>query len=103
MNVGGYELAVSKDGKNVLSNSHTNALIIAMKEFDRYNSFKFDVNNFLFDIGFRPYPYNPIKREIRLLLTYNRRLPNTIFIRDIKQALNRIRSIVSIQVGKLFY
>ena len=74
-----------------------------MKEFDKNYLPKSEVYNFLIAQEFHPYSYNPIKRELRLLPTYNRSLPNTIFIRDIKQAQNRIRSSKPIKVGRLFY
>ena len=103
MDVEGYELSVLEGGKSVLSNPRTNALIIEMKEIYGNNSCKSDVYKFLTDLDFRPYSYNPINRELLLLSTYNRRLPNTIFIRDIKQVLDRIRSSISIKVGKFSY
>ena len=59
--------------------------------------------NFLIDTGFQPYSYNPIKRELQLLPTYNRDLPNTIFIRNIQKAQNRIQSSKPIKIGELFY
>jgi len=47
--------------------------------------------------------YNTIKRELRLLPTYNRSLPNTIFILNIKQAQNGILSSEHIKAWRLFY
>ena len=103
MDVEGYELSVLEGGKNVLTNPRTNVLIIEMKEFDKNYLPKSEVYNFLIAQEFHPYSYNPIKRELRLLPTYNRSLPNTIFIRNIKQAQNRIRTSKPIKVGRLFY
>ena len=74
-----------------------------MKEIYGNNTCKSDVYKFLTDLDFRPYSYIPLNRELLLLSTYSRRLPNTIFIRDIKQVLDRIRSSIYIKVGKFSY
>jgi hypothetical protein len=55
------------------------------------------------DYGFAPYTYNPFRRELLALKTKNSASGNTVYIRDLKEVLGRIRNspIVSLN-GKQF-
>lgn len=91
MDVEGYENYVLQGGIETLSNINLKAIIVELNNSGaKYNISDNEVYSKLLKLNFEPYRYNPLKRELIKLDSYNKEDFNTIFIRDLDYVQERI-------------
>ena len=100
IDVEGYEKFVLEGSKSLLDNKTLNVVIIEINFSNSFYGVKNeDISELLMSNGFTPYEYNPIERELKELKTYNKKQFNTIFIRNLKVAKNRLKNSDRIKFG----
>jgi len=102
IDVEGYEMPVLKGAANLLANLQLNAIIIEVNnQSKRYQVNKAEILALLQQNGFHPYYYDPFTRSLTPLTGFSKR--NTIFIRDINEAKQRLHAAPAIRLkGKTF-
>lgn len=91
MDVEGYENYVLQGGIETLSNRNLKAIIVELNNSGaKYNISDNEVYSRLLGFNFKPYKYDPLKRALIKLDSYNKEDFNTIFIRDFEYVKERI-------------
>ncbi|MDG4714316.1 MULTISPECIES: FkbM family methyltransferase [Flavobacteriaceae] len=99
IDVEGYEKFALEGGKILLSNKNLNIVIIEINFSNKFYGVKNEeVEEILLQNNFLPYEYDPIKRKISELNSYNKTQFNTIFIKDISLVKERIKTSAKIKV-----
>lgn len=99
IDVEGYELAVLEGAHEVLKNLELNALIVEINgSSERYGYEPEGIVTKLGSYGFRPFRYEPSCRKLEQLDSSNPEKGNTIFVRNITLARERIASAPSIKI-----
>lgn len=99
IDVEGFEKFVLQGCLKTLKNKNLKAIIIELNNSGlKYNVDDDELYKFILKFGFKPYSYNPLKRELKLLESYNKSQFNTIFIRDLNFVNKRVQSSESIKV-----
>jgi FkbM family methyltransferase len=92
IDVEGFELMVLRGAKSVLSATSLQALIIELNGCaSRYGIKDDEVDLLLREKGFFPVSYEPFSRRLSVLQKYNNEV-NTIYIRDLEQVSQKLRS-----------
>jgi FkbM family methyltransferase len=91
IDVEGYETEVLKGMKSTLKRKSLKGIIIELNGMgDRYGFSEEDIHQLLLANGFRPYLYNPFKRELCDTVSYGDF--NTIYCRDMDFVNKRIKT-----------
>lgn len=91
IDVEGFETEVINSAVNSLKKESLKAIIIELNGSGlRYNYNENEIHLKLLDLGFKPYTYEPFKRE--LCLISNKSRYNTIYLRDFEFVTSRIKS-----------
>ena len=104
IDVEGYEKFVLEGAGATLTNEKLKVVVI---EINFSNSFygieNEEVSQILINHGFKPYEYNPFKRQLIELKSYNQEQFNTIFVRDLEFVAERLTKSQGIKVwNKIF-
>lgn len=98
IDVEGYEKFVLDGGANFFSNTNVSALIIELNgSGTSFGVNDNDVHKTVTSAGFQPIAYDPFNRKVLPLETF-RRGGNTIYVRDIAFAQNRVATSPSVYV-----
>jgi FkbM family methyltransferase len=93
IDVEGYEVPVLRGAKKILKKSSLRvALIETNGSGVRYGFDDERIGSIMMENGFKPYNYDPFKRELSLIKGVNRERGNTLFIRDIQKVQSRVRA-----------
>ncbi|MCP4756829.1 MAG: FkbM family methyltransferase [Proteobacteria bacterium] len=99
IDVEGYESKVLEGGEQTLKNKDLKAIIIELNGSGKKFGFDDDeIHNSLLAYAFKPYSYEPNKRELLELSTYGKY--NTIYIRDLEYVTRRIKSANPFKINK---
>ena len=100
LDVEGFEKFVLDGAKETLSNPKLNVIQIELNSFGiQFGIEDDDIHQLLLEYGFKPYKYNPFNREIEELNKYRRDQYNTIYIKNLNEALQRVKSAENINIG----
>jgi hypothetical protein len=100
IDVEGFETAVVAGAKNVLSRESLLAVILEMNgNGERYGYEEQALHGSMIGYGFMPFAYAPLKRELVSIAGVNDRSENTLYIRDVKQAVERVESAAEFSVN----
>ena len=90
IDVEGYEHEVLKGAEVLLSSGNVLAILIEVNcEGGYYGSTKEQIHNLIISYGFTPVMYDPKKRKITKLLSFNPNNENTIYLANIKEMEQR--------------
>ena len=93
IDVEGYETPALLGAKSILENSKLCGVIMELNgSGDRYGYDELKILNMMFDYGFKAFSYNPFKRELVELSGKNNNEGNTIFIRDLRRVVERLKN-----------
>lgn len=99
IDVEGYEKFVLNGSTNTIKNEKLKAIIIEINDSNKfYGVENEEILEILISNNFYPYKYNPMKRELIKLDTYNKEQFNTIFIRDLDFVINRVNGSSKINI-----
>lgn len=99
LDVEGFETEVLLGASRVLSSPELNTLVIELNgSGNRYGYNDIDIHKTLLKYGFKPFKYNPFFKELSELSTYNK-VNNTIYIKDVDEARNRIKQSQPVELG----
>jgi FkbM family methyltransferase len=91
IDVEGYETEVLKGSDKILENNNLKAIIIELNgSGNRYNYDETLIHNKLIDVGFLPFTYDPISRQLIKLGKFG--AYNTIYVRDLDFVIDRLKS-----------
>ncbi len=103
MDVEGFELYALKGADKILSNHQLKGIIIELNGSGmRYNIDDHEIDSYLVSKGFHPYHYDPFKRVISALQTFNY-IDNTIYLRDLSFINDRIITAKSFKIRGIEY
>ena len=98
IDVEGYEQEVIQGAKNTLADPGLQAIIIELIGLGRrYGWDENEIHKQILSYGFEPVAYDPLKRKIIKLETYGGE--NTIYVRDVHEAQDRVRRERKVLVG----
>jgi len=101
IDVEGYEMEVINGAEETLLSQNIEAVIIELNGHSiKYGYSDTKINNKLLSLGFMPISYNPFKREIIKLDSYNINSHNTIYIKDYSFIREQLESSQYYQIGK---
>lgn len=101
IDVEGYEWFVLSGAVKTLNKKETNIVIVELNNSsENFNIEESEVINILKNSGYKPYAYDFFKRELIPLVDKNDKQFNTIFIRDIDLARERIRKGTRVKLSK---
>jgi FkbM family methyltransferase len=104
IDVEGYEKFVLSGAKRVLNDPTLNVIQIELNSFGKqFEVNDEDINQLLHSYGFKPCKYNPFKREIEELSTYRKDQYNTIYIKNINEAVKRVNKAKNIEIRNFSY
>lgn len=93
IDVEGFETMVLKGAQKTLASPQLIALLIELNgSGSRYGFDEGAIPDALSEFGFHPYSYNPWQRKLSPLATKSQSSGNTLFIRNIELAQERVRS-----------
>ena len=93
IDVEGWETNVLKGGLDTLKKASLEALIIELNESgSSYGYLDRDIVDMLQSLSFRPFSYDPFKRELTALAGTNSQGGNTIFIRNKERVRHKLES-----------
>jgi FkbM family methyltransferase len=93
IDVEGFEAAVVAGGKEVLSRESLVAVIMELNgNGKRYGYKEPTLHQSMTGYGFRSFSYDPFRRELSPLEGRNGRSENTLYVRDIKRAVERVKT-----------
>ncbi|HCE42082.1 MAG TPA: FkbM family methyltransferase [Lentisphaeria bacterium] len=93
VDVEGYETLVLRGAQNLLHKESLNSIIVELAGHGRRYGFdESAIIDMLYDLKYRPYIYDPISRELSLLERKNLKAQNTIYIKNIDLARERVSS-----------
>lgn len=103
IDVEGFELNILNGANLFLNKKELIAIIIETNaSTEQYGGSNFMIVEFLKRYGFNPYEYNPKSRSLKLLKE-SKNSGNTIFIRDIAKAEDRIESGIIVKINNLSF
>jgi FkbM family methyltransferase len=93
IDVEGYETLVLQGAKKILERKTLKAVIMELNgSGGRYGFDEKIILKLMLEYGFRTYSYNPFKRTLSDLKSKNIQLGNTLFVRDEKYVLDKIKN-----------
>jgi hypothetical protein len=93
IDVEGFETRVLEGAERTLKKESLHSIIIELNgSGSRYGFDETKIVDFLCEYGFLPYDYDPFARSFKSLTTKNHSSSNTLFIRNLKDQENRVRS-----------
>jgi FkbM family methyltransferase len=99
IDVEGYEKFVLEGSHETFKNQSIKAVIIEINFSNQfYNIENEQIVNFLKELDFTPFSYNPFSRELTALSSYNKQQFNTIFVRDLNFVRNRLKNSRKIKI-----
>jgi hypothetical protein len=102
VDVEGYEYHVIQGAKKTLANPSLKAVIIELNGLGSNFGFSDQsIHEELLSFGFRPYVYEPLKRELSKIDSFGHH--NTMYVRDEAFVLQRIREAESIEMNGKTY
>mgnify|MGYP003988293297 FL=1 len=104
IDVEGYEKYILKGAKKTLSNKNLNIIIIELNGLNNYYKYnELDVINILIENNFRPFRFIPNEKKLYPLSNKNSLAHNTLFIRNINLAKERLsKRIISIDKSNIY-
>jgi FkbM family methyltransferase len=97
IDVEGFETEVIKGASHVLKENKLKAIIIELNgSGERYGYSEVEIHNTFLNLGFAPYSYDPVKRELNKLNGFGSL--NTIYIRDEGFVKDRVRTAEKVKV-----
>ncbi|WP_276482474.1 FkbM family methyltransferase [Paraflavitalea pollutisoli] len=97
IDVEGFETEVLNGANRTLENGDLKAIIIELNgSGERYGYDEQLIHAKLLGFGFKPFEYDPMKRQLISLTTYG--MHNTIYIRDVEQVQNRLATARKIRI-----
>ena len=97
IDVEGFETEVVNGAYDVLTNNKLKAIIIELNGSGRrYGYDEFEIHKTFLDLGFAPYAYDPVKRELNKLSRFG--TENTIYIRDESFVKDRVKTAEKVKV-----
>ncbi len=97
IDVEGFETEVLRGGIETLQKSSLKVVIIELNGLgERLGYSDLKIHEMFLDLGFLPYTYNPITRNLEEISKY---MSNTIYIRDFDCVKNRIASAATFKIG----
>ncbi|MDA3613669.1 FkbM family methyltransferase [Polluticaenibacter yanchengensis] len=103
IDVEGYEKFALSGAKNILSNHKLKIIIMELNgSGNKIGISDNEVYEQIIHYGFKPYKYDPFKRHIIELESYNKNQFNTIFIRDLHTVNERVQSSDKIKINNHF-
>lgn len=91
MDIEGYEWPALKGATQALSSPLLKAVIIEINGCGKsFGFYDMDIHNLLLSYNFKPYAYSPFTRTLTLLQSYGNL--NTIYIKDISWAIDRVKN-----------
>jgi len=92
IDVEGFEYKVLQGAKNILKNKSLKAILIEINHHcQRYGDNIENTFNYITNLGFKAYNYEPINRKLNKIDLYNRKTENIIFLRNEVSAGNRLK------------
>jgi len=102
IDVEGFEDEVLKGAKQILENKKLKAIIIELNgSAIKYGSSNLEIHTRLLKFGFFPINYNPFKRSINVLDSFNKKGHNTIYIRDLSYIENIVTKASYLKIGEM--
>jgi FkbM family methyltransferase len=93
IDVEGYEFNVLQGAIKTLSSGHVVALIIELNgSCEEFGHNMDEIHRKVIDFNFTPISYDPIKRNIKILKSYNSNGGNTIYVKDVDMIAARCKS-----------
>jgi FkbM family methyltransferase len=93
IDVEGFETAVVAGARNVLSRESLLAVILELNgNGERYGYEERALHRSMIGYGFKSFAYAPLKRELVSIEGVNERSENTLYVRDVTQAVERVKS-----------
>lgn len=104
IDVEGFETDVIAGADKILSGDSLLAVIMELNGSGaRYGYDEMKLHQRMSDYGFAPYTYDPFRRELLALKTKNSASGNTVYIRNLKEVLGRVRNSPMVSInGKQF-
>ena len=97
IDVEGFETNVVKGACSTLKKDGLKAIIIELNGMGaRYGYDEKDIHDTLMNLGFKPFLYNPVKRELTLADSYG--AFNTIYIRDVSYVEDRVKNAPEVRI-----
>jgi FkbM family methyltransferase len=97
IDVEGFETEVIKGGGRILKDKKLKAIIIELNgSGTRYGYDEKEIHDKLIEIGYKPYKYLPLKRELIEVGTFGD--ANTIYINDLEYVKERLKSAGNINI-----
>jgi len=104
IDVEGYEKYALEGATKLLSNPNFKVLIIELNNSGKqYKVNDQDIYTTVLGFGFKPYHYDPKKRELKALNTYNINQFNTIFVRDLEFVNSRVIASSIIKINNHYF
>ena len=104
IDVEGYEKFVLNGANRLLGEQDLNVVQIEINSLgDKFNSYNQDIHDTLIYYGFKPYKYYPFRRKLRELSTYRTDQFNTVYIKNIALAKDRVEKSAKIKVRNFIY
>jgi FkbM family methyltransferase len=101
IDVEGYEWFVLRGGIQTLNRDETNIIIVELNNSsENFNIDETEVINILKDSGYKAYEYDFFERKLIPLFDKNNKQFNTIFIKDIDLATERIRKGAKVKLSQ---
>jgi FkbM family methyltransferase len=99
IDVEGFEKFVLNGSSSTLKSDNLKAIIIEINFSNQfYGVENVEILDILLSYGFKPYRYDPTKRELIKLESYNQEQFNTIFVKDYDFVMKRIKESRKIKV-----
>lgn len=99
IDVEGFEKFVLEGASRILNEPELNVIQIELNSFGtKYNANDNDIHKLLQSYNFKPYKYHPFKRQLEELSSYRTDQYNTIYIKNISFAEDRVKNAPNIEI-----
>lgn len=93
IDVEGFEYSVLEGSKNILKSGKIMAIIIELNQNgEKFGHTNDEIHEVLNSHGYTAVSYDPFNRNLKILNSYNHKLPNTIYVKDVELISNRCKS-----------
>lgn len=102
IDVEGFEYAALEGARNILNSGKIMAIIIELNQNgEKFGHTNNEIHEVLNSHGYTAVSYNPFNRTLEILKSYNHKLPNTIYVKDVNLIFNRCKSAPSRRIHPL--